>query len=262
MAQPVCVGQGHKGLLGRMVAGKQAKQTCCGGKVEGVRIHHVQPDSITLGHLPGTQLPVAPQFLVEKRLLLLDEPRLQQQGTDLTRRADALDAPRLPEHACLVCRAQMRQHPVAQVDAFADVQRQVPLLTMEDVDARCPWQISDRIFEVLRVNEGHTRFKRLAASPGRPLAPGQGVISQGGGAGRVGSGIGGHGDEVVACAHNPGAGSLGQQTVAIHTACAPHFDGHGLALGQCLPAVSAQLAGPALALGRLQRGLVVLAFAS
>ena len=149
VAQPLCVGQRPQAIQGCVAAGVQAVQVGLGGKVHLVGIHH-------LGHAVGihpqrAQLAVAPQLLVQQRLLLFDHAGLQQQCPDLARRADVADAPGLAQHAGLVGIAQVRQHAVAQVDAFADVQRQLALLAVEHVHAGAGGQVGNGLAQVLGI---------------------------------------------------------------------------------------------------------------
>ena len=76
--------------------------------------------------LDAAQLPRAPQPHIEEWVQLLDQLRFEQQGTDFAGGLDAVDVPAACEHLGFVFGAQVREHPAADVDALADVQRQRP----------------------------------------------------------------------------------------------------------------------------------------
>ena len=90
--------------------------------------------------------------------------RLQQQRADFAGCADVADALGLAQHAGFVFGAQVRQQPGADVDAFADVQRQVALLAMEGVNARTGRGVFDGFAQVLRVFVGPVGFEVVAAA--------------------------------------------------------------------------------------------------
>ena len=135
-AQLVRIGQRLQGLQRRRAPGVQAVQLGRARKVHGARIHHLHRAGALGRQVQRAQLAVAPQLLVEQRLLLLDELRLQQQRADLARRADVRNVRGLAQHARLVRVAQVREQPRTQVDALADVQRQRVALRLKDVHPR------------------------------------------------------------------------------------------------------------------------------
>ena len=74
------------------------------GKVNITRIHDGR---YSIDQLPGAQLAVAPQLLIEQGLLLLDHLRFQQQSADLSCSANVGDVGGLAQHARLVRIAQV-----------------------------------------------------------------------------------------------------------------------------------------------------------
>ena len=111
---------------------------------------------------------VAAQLLVEQWVHLLDEARLQQQGAYLSSGADMADAPGLAQHACFVGRAQVRQQAAAQVDAFADVQRQVAFLPVKDIHPGRGGHVGNGLAQVRGVFIGAGLVK-LGAAAGRAV---------------------------------------------------------------------------------------------
>ena len=84
-------------------------------------------------------------------MLLLDHLGLQQQGSDRACRADMADALGLAQQPGLIGIAHVRQQAAAQVDALADVQRQVALCAMEDIHTRCRRHVCDGFPQVAGV---------------------------------------------------------------------------------------------------------------
>ena len=116
----------------------------------------VRRDAFHLGqaallHAQRTQLAVAPQLLVEQRVLLLDQARFEQQCADLTGGADMADAQGLAQQARFIGIAQMGQQAAAQIDAFADIQRQIALGPMKDIHTRRARPALDRLTQVTGV---------------------------------------------------------------------------------------------------------------
>lgn len=145
VAQPVLVGEVVQRLQGGIPAAEQAIEARLGGEVDVLGIDHLGPSVL---HAQGAQLAAAPQLLVQQGLLQLDQPGFEQQRADLAGRADVADAVRLAQQAGFVGIAQVRQHPAAQVDALANVERQAAFFAMEDVH---PWRarhVSDGFAQV------------------------------------------------------------------------------------------------------------------
>ena len=104
------------------------------GQIQVFGIDHL--GQATLLHPQGAQLAVAAQLLVEQRVLLLDQARFEQQCADLTGSADMADAQGLAQQARFIGIAQVGQQAAAQIDAFADIQRQITLRPMKDIHPR------------------------------------------------------------------------------------------------------------------------------
>jgi len=163
VAKAVLVGDVAQGIEGSMAAGKQAVQLRRGGKVHVFGIHHL---GLIARELQAAQLAVAAQFLVEKRVLLLDLLGFEQQGANLAGGAGEGDALGLSQQPCLVGVAQVREQAGTDVHALADVERQVSTLAMEDVDARARGRVLDGGAQVLRVLVDPALFKVFAAAAG------------------------------------------------------------------------------------------------
>ncbi len=96
--------------------------------------------------MPGTA-----QFLVIEGLHLLDQTGFEQQGSDLTGRANVADAQCLAQHAGFVRVAQVRENTIANIDALANVERQQVRLPMKGINTRRAGKIIHGLAQMLGV---------------------------------------------------------------------------------------------------------------
>ena len=98
-------------------------------------------------------------------MLLLDEAGFKQQRANLARRANVADAPGLAQQTRFIRIAQVRQHPAAQVDAFADIKRQAVFrFAMKHIHARRRRHARNGFAQVHRVFLGQRGRKFGVAS--------------------------------------------------------------------------------------------------
>ncbi len=83
---------------------------------------------------------------------LLDQLRFEKQGPNLTGRTLVTDALGLLQHPGFVWIAQVRQETAAQVDALANIQRQIPFLAVKNVHAWGSRHIGNRFPQMFRIN--------------------------------------------------------------------------------------------------------------
>lgn len=124
VAKLVLVGEVAQPFQGGMPAAEQAVLRRLGHKVD---VFGVDDFGQPVMDTQGTQLPAAPQFLVQQGLLLLDQAGFKQERANLASSADVGDPAGLAQKAGFVQIAQVCKDAAAQVDAFSSHMPRKPL---------------------------------------------------------------------------------------------------------------------------------------